>query len=100
MPLSLPFLERVRTWLKDDGIAFFTVMESRPPIRGTWKERLAGFLYPILPHRMKVYVDIKTEDYLMGRDELEGLLSQVGFKAFEIHRQVQRRTFLFVNAQR
>lgn len=99
MPLSLSFLERIRTWLKDDGVAFFTVMESRPKSRRGWKERLAFFLYPILPHRMKVYVDIQTGDYLMGRDELDKLLSQVGFKAFEIHRQVQRRTFLFVKAQ-
>jgi hypothetical protein len=33
--------------------------------------------YRVLPHRMKVYVDIQTDDDLMGRDELERLLSQV-----------------------
>lgn len=100
MPLSLSFLERVRSYLKDDGIVFFTVMESKPASRRGWKERLAVFLYPILPHRMKVYIDIQTGDYLTARDELERLLSQVRFKAFEINRQVQRCTFLFVKAQK
>jgi len=100
MPPSLSFLDRVHTWLKDDGVAFFTVMESRPAERRGWKERLAALFYPILPHRMKVYIDIKTDDYLMGRNALERLLSQARFKTFEIHRQVQRRTFLFVKARK
>jgi SAM-dependent methyltransferase len=100
LPPSLSFLERIHSWLKEDGIAFLTVMESKPPERKRWKEGLASFLYPILPHRMKVYIDIRIGDYMMSRDDFEVLLTKSRFKRFEVDRQGQRATFLFATAQK
>jgi hypothetical protein len=93
-------LERICKWLKHGGLTFLTIMESVPPIRKTWKERLATFLYPVLPHNIKVYVDIRLGDYMMKWGDFEALLQRASFRHFEIHRQVQRRTFLFTTAQK
>jgi hypothetical protein len=100
IPLSSTLLARIRKWLGSDGVAFLTGMEWRPPAAKTWKELLATTLYPVVPHRVKTYIDIRLADYLMTRDELEGLLRTAGFRHFEIDRRVQRRTFLFSTAHK
>jgi ubiquinone/menaquinone biosynthesis C-methylase UbiE len=95
-PLSLALLERIWRWLKYGGCAFLTVMDSASPKGKSWKRSLATFLYPLLPHNIKVYVDIRIGDYTINWRDFEALLQQTSFKSFKIYRQVQRRTFLFI----
>ena len=98
-PLSLSPLQLMRNWLKPGGSAFLTIREG-PPLSKSWKEYIATFLYPVLPHAVKVYVDVTIGDYMMNRSDCEALLRQVGFSHFEISRQVQRRIYLFATAQK
>jgi SAM-dependent methyltransferase len=100
IPISLTFIARIREWLKSGGVAFMTIMESQPPRAKTWKERVARALYPVLPHRVKVFIDIRLGDFMVTRNDLEELMREAGFRHFEINRQVQRRTFLFVTAHK
>ena len=99
-PLSLALLERIWRWLKYGGSTFLTVMDSASPKGKSWKRSLATFLYPVLPHSIKVYVDIRIGDYTINWCDFEALLRQTRFTYFKIYRQVQRRTFLFTTAQK
>lgn len=98
-PLTLSLLQRIYEWLKPGGIAFVMIREG-PPNSTNWKRKVAIFLYPVLPRAARVYIDVRIGDYLMSWNSLEGLLSQVSFKHFEIQRQVQRRIFLFATARK
>jgi ubiquinone/menaquinone biosynthesis C-methylase UbiE len=99
-PLSLALLERIWKWLKDGGSTFLVVMDSASPKGKSWKRSLANFLYPVLPHSIKVHADIRIGDYTINWRDFEALLRQTSFRHFKICRQVQRRTFLFTTAKK
>jgi len=90
VPLTVQFCNNLRSMLRPNGKALFTVMDAKSlPSEGGWKRNLALAIYPFLPKSLQYHIDVRIGNFKHTEEEVREVLDKSGFACYEVRHTLE-----------